>query len=133
MEWVAAFSTDDGNTFVNKHSGDARYFDIYKISETGTVFLKRIENHAPEEKKHADPEKAKNIGRALKQEGVQLLVSKVFGPNVKRMKKQFVPILMNDESIRESLKKLQEKIPEIEAEWKKGEERSLLNFKTKSL
>ncbi len=133
MEWIAAFSTDDGNTFVNKHSGDARYFDLYKISEKEIIFLKRIENHSPEEKKHADPEKANNIGRTLKQEGVRLLVSKIFGPNVKRMKKQFVPIMMNDENIAESLKKLQQKIPEIEAEWKKGEERSVLNFKTKSL
>ena len=133
MEFIAAFSTDDGKTYVNKHSGDARYFDVYKISETETTFLKRIENTAPEEKKHADPEKAKGIGRLLKRDGVQLLVSKVFGPNIKRIKKQFVCIMMNDATIAESLKKLQKKLPDIRAEWEAGEERNILNFKNKSL
>ncbi len=133
MEFIAAFSTDDGKTYVDKHSGDARFFDVYKISEKEAVFLKRIKNTAPEEKKHADPEKAKGIGRLLRQEGVQVLVSKVFGPNVKRIKKQFVCIMMNDAAIAESLKKLQEKLPAIRAEWEAGEERNILNFKNKSL
>jgi len=133
MEFIAAFSTDDGKTFVNKHSGDARYFDVYKISETETAFLKRIENTSPEEKKHADPEKAKGIGGLLKKKGVQVLVAKVFGPNVKRMKKQFVCIMMNGATIAESLKKLQGKLPDIRAEWEAGEERNILNFKNKSL
>ena len=133
MEFIAAFSTDDGKTYVDKHSGDARYFDVYKISETETAFLNRIENSSPEEKKHADPEKAKGIGLFLKKEGVQVLVSKIFGPNVKRMKKQFVCIMMNDTAIADSLKKLQEKLPEIQTEWEAGEGRKILNFKDKSL
>jgi len=133
MEFIVAFSTDDGKKYIDKHSGDARYFDIYKITETESQFLKRITNTSPEEKRHADPGKAKGIGRLLKQEGVQVLVSKVFGPNVKRMKKQFVCIMMNDATIAESLKKLQGKLPDIRAEWEAGEERNILNFKNKSL
>jgi predicted Fe-Mo cluster-binding NifX family protein len=133
MELTAAFSTNDGKTFIDKHSGDARFFDIYKISETETTFLKRLENTAPEEKRHADPEKAKGIGRMLKKERVQILVSKVFGPNIKRIKKQFVCIMMNDTNISDSLKVLQQKLPEIQTEWETGEERNILNFKTKSL
>ena len=133
MEMTVAFSTNDGKTFVDKHSGDARFFDVYKISEKDTVFLKRIENTAPEEKKHADPEKAKGIGRLLKREGVQVLVSKIFGPNIKRVRKQFVCIMMNEAAIADSLKKLQEKLPEIQAEWKAGEERNVLNFKNKKI
>jgi predicted Fe-Mo cluster-binding NifX family protein len=133
MEFIVAFSTNDGKTYIDKHSGDARFFDVYKISETETAFLKRIENTSPEEKKHADPEKAKGIGRLLKKEGVQVLVSKIFGPNIKRMKKQFVCIMMNDDTLTESLKKLQERLPEIQAEWEAGEERKILNFKDRSL
>ena len=133
MEMMAAFSTDNGKTFIDKHSGDARFFDIYKISETETTFLKRLENTTPEEKRHANPEKAKGIGRMLKKEGVQILVSKVFGPNIKRIKKQFVCIMMNDTNISDSLKVLQQKLPEIQTEWETGEERNILNFKTKSL
>ncbi len=133
MEITVAFSTNDGKTFVDKHSGDARFFYIYRITETESVFLKRLENTAPEEKKHADPEKAKGIGRLLKKEGVQVLVSKIFGPNIKRVRKQFVCIMMNDASIAQSLEKLQKKLPEIQAEWRAGEERDILNFKNKSL
>ncbi len=60
MEMTAAFSTNDGKTFVNKHPGDALFLDIYTISETKTVFLKRLENTAPEEKKHAQDDRMTN-------------------------------------------------------------------------
>ena len=129
MEFIAAFSTDDGKTFIDKHSGDARFFDLYKISESEIRFLKRVVNPPKEEKRHADPEKASGITRLLKQEGVQVLVSKIFGPNIKRIKKKFVCIMMNDAEISQSLKTLQEQLDKIFTEWQAGETRNVLNFK----
>ncbi|UBM62902.1 dinitrogenase iron-molybdenum cofactor biosynthesis protein [Candidatus Sulfidibacterium hydrothermale] len=129
MEIIAAFSTDDGKTYVDKHSGDARYFDLYKITPDGSQFLKRVINPPKEEKRHADPEKAKGIAQLLKKEGVQVVVSKVFGPNIKRIRKQFVCIMMNDPEIAQSLSVLQQKTDLILSEWKAGEDRNVLNFK----
>ncbi len=41
--------------------------------------------------------------------------------------------MMNDADIAASLNKLQEKVPEIQAEWEAAEERNILNLKNKSL
>ncbi len=41
--------------------------------------------------------------------------------------------MMNDAAIADSLKKLQEKLPEIQTEWEAGEERNVLNFKNKKI
>jgi len=129
MEIIAAFSTDDGKTYIDKHSGDARFFDLYKIAPGTSQFLKRIINPPKKEKRHADPEKAQGIARLLKNEGVQAIVSKVFGPNIKRIRKQFVCIMMNDAEITQSLSVLQQKIDLILSEWEAGEERNILNLK----
>jgi len=129
MEFVTAFSTNDGKSYIDKHSGDSQFFDLYKISESETSFLKRIVNPPKEEKRHADPEKAKSISGLLKKEEVRVMVSKVFGPNIKRMKKKFVCIMMNDATISQSLTTLQQQLSKIQKEWESGEDRKVLNFK----
>ncbi len=128
MEVIVAFSTNDGETFIDKHSGDARYFDLYKVSKTEIRFLKRVINPPKEEKLHADPEKARGIARLLRNDGVKVLVSKVFGPNIKRIRKNFVCIMMNT-PVSKSLKTIQLNLPVIWKEWEAGEERKVLNFK----
>jgi len=126
--WIAAFSTDDGKHFIDRHSGDAKYFDLYEINAS-TKFIKRIENNTGKEEKHADPMKAKGISELLKKEGVQVMVAKRFGPNINRIKSKFVCVMMNDSDIENSLKTLQQKLETIKKEWEAGEERSYLNFK----
>ncbi|MEN8210159.1 MAG: NifB/NifX family molybdenum-iron cluster-binding protein [Thermodesulfobacteriota bacterium] len=122
-----AFATDNGKTFINRHFGDADFYDIYEINENNADFLKRITNTIEEVKNvHADPEKAKGIAGLLKKEGVQVVVSKKFGPNIKRIKKKFVCIIMADDTINTSLKSLCENIRLIFNEWAKSEKRKHL-------
>ena len=91
MDLITAFATNNGTTFMDNHFGDANYYDIYKISASNSEFIKRIDNTVDiEEESHADPKKAKGISGLLKSEGIQVVVSKVFGPNIKRIKKNFV-------------------------------------------
>ncbi|OQX71280.1 MAG: hypothetical protein B6D62_02315 [Candidatus Cloacimonas sp. 4484_275] len=65
---LIAFATDDGNTFINRHFGDSKYFDIYEVKEGNFEFVKRIQNTSEKEKFHADPEKAKGVSGLLLKE-----------------------------------------------------------------
>ncbi len=127
--WIVAFATDNGKHFIDRHSGDAKYYDLYQINSSSANFIKRIENNTGKEERHADPVKAKGISELLKKEGVQVMVSKRFGPNIKRIKSKFVCVMMNDPEIETSLKNLQQKLRHIQETWNAGEERGFLNFK----
>ncbi|KYH34950.1 dinitrogenase iron-molybdenum cofactor [Clostridium tepidiprofundi DSM 19306] len=123
MELLVACATDDGKNFVDRHFGDANYYNIYKISEEGFEYVKKVENTSEEEKVHADPKKAKGISGFLKKEDVKILLSKQFGANINRMKKKFVPVVVNTDMIEEGLTKLIHNLDLIIDEWNKGEER----------
>ncbi|MCK4698984.1 MAG: hypothetical protein KAT38_01565 [Bacteroidales bacterium] len=126
-----AFATGDGKSFTNRHFGDNDYYDIYNISESESRFMKRITNTAATiiEKVHADPEKAMGVTGLLKKENVQIVVSRVYGPNIKRIRNFFVCVLMNDNTISDSINIIKENFKVILDEWEKGEERKHINFK----
>lgn len=126
-----AFASDNGKTYIDRHFGDSYYYFIYEISNSETTFIKKIDNTTEEddEEIHADPKKAKNVTQMLKEENIEVVVSKIYGPNIKRIKKKFVCILMNDDDISDSIKTIQQKFDIILNEWKKGESRNHLNFK----
>lgn len=126
-----AFASDDGESFVDRHFGDAYYFYIYSFSDNGIEFLKRIENTTDEDskEKHGDPKKAKGILGLLKSQDVKVFVSKIFGPNIKRMKKNFVCVLINNDKISDSFNILQRNIEAIDREWKKGVDRDFIDLR----
>jgi len=130
--WIVAYATDNGKHFINRHSGDAKYFDLYQINATSVTFIKRIENSTGKEERHADPVKAKGISQLLKNEGVRVMVAKQFGPNINRIKSKFVCVMMNNSDIENSLKHLQENLKLIQDTWQAGEERGYLNLKRPS-
>ena len=125
-----AFATGDGKSLTNRHFGDNDYYYIYDISETESRFIKRINNTTAtiEEKEHADPAKAKGVTGLLKEENVKVVVSKVYGPNIKRIRNNFVCVLMNN-TISDSINIIKENFKVISDEWEKGEERKHINLK----
>jgi len=125
-----AFATGDGESFTNRHFGDNDYYDIYDITTSERKFIKRINNTTTviEEKTHADPGKAMGVTSLLKKENVQVVVSKVYGPNIKRIRKHFVCVLMNN-TISDSINIIKENFKDISDEWEKGEERKHINLK----
>ncbi len=127
----AAFATDDGEVFMNKHFGDANFFDIYEISEDNSKFIKRVNNSTEKEDEdiHADPNKARGIAGILLKERVNTTASKIFGPNIKRIRKKFVCLLFDDMRIESAIKIMQENYEAIDTEWALGEERTHINFK----
>ena len=125
-----AFATGDGESFTNRHFGDNDYYDIYDITTSERKFIKRINNTTTviEEKTHADPGKAMGVTSLLKKENVQVVVSKVYGPNIKRIRKNFVCVLMNN-TISDSINIIMENSKVIFDEWEKGKEREHINFR----
>ncbi len=128
MEFLVAFATDNGKLFMDRHFGDAEFYDIYKISKTDAKFLERIENTTEDEKQHADPEKAKGITGLLKKKGIQVAVSKNFGPNIQRIKSVFVCVLIKEDMIDDGTKIIQNHIETIYYEWLLGEKRDFLKL-----
>lgn len=130
---IAAFATDDGEHYMDRHFGDAEKYVLYEIDSAGYKYLDTITNTTEEEdnEKHADPKKAKGIAELLRKDKVTVLVSKKFGANINKMKKKFVCVLMNDAKITVSISRIQQHFDKILAEWEKKEHRHFLNLKSK--
>ncbi|MCK5807415.1 dinitrogenase iron-molybdenum cofactor biosynthesis protein [bacterium] len=98
-----AFATDEGKEFIDRHFGDANFYDIYNRCEDGLCFSKRVTNTTEEEEGHADPKKAKGITSILQKSGINIVVSRVFGPNIKRISKKFLCLVVSEGNIEESI------------------------------
>jgi predicted Fe-Mo cluster-binding NifX family protein len=124
-----AVATDDGVSFISRHFGDAEYYYLYEIDEKEISFIKRLANTSGKETVHADPVKAGGISALLKQEGVHAVIAKAFGPNIVRIKSQFVCVLMDDSTIIQALDRVKGHGGRIQLEWDKGAGREWLNLK----
>lgn len=99
---LIACATNDKINLIDDHFGDANYYNIYKI-EFGTItFIKSIENNIVSIV-HPDPSKAIKILKLLQGEGVNILVNKAFGTNIKIIKKYAIPALIKVNKIDEAL------------------------------
>ncbi|MFO7843839.1 MAG: NifB/NifX family molybdenum-iron cluster-binding protein [Bacteroidales bacterium] len=125
MKLCVAFATDDGEVFMKRHFGDAMFYAVYEISENESLFIKRLENTTSEEEdiQHADVQKAKGISSLLKGEDIQVVVSQVFGPNINRIRKKFVPLIVKEPGIKQAINTIQQNISVILKEWERGTER----------
>lgn len=103
---IVACATDDGKHFISRHFGDAHYYYIFKFEKTHFVHIHTLSNKSGEELVHADPDKAKGITELLKEKNVELVLSKVFGPNIQRIKNHFLPVMVSVESMEDGLLKL---------------------------
>ncbi len=121
---VIAIATNDGKTLPESHFGEAVAYYIYRMNGRDYELLKGINNPFGEhEKAHGDAAKAGNIGRLLKPEGVQVLVSRQFGRNIERMRREFLPVIVAEVDLGKVLKRLQENFERLQTEWQKGQER----------
>ncbi|MFO7896287.1 MAG: NifB/NifX family molybdenum-iron cluster-binding protein [Candidatus Cloacimonadales bacterium] len=123
---IVAFATNDGTRLNDDHFGAAALYSIYEIDSSGYKFLKSLANSTAEEEIHADPKKAKGVSRILRDEKVIVAGSKVFGPNLQRIKQKFVCVFLQNEIIEEAAGKLSENFALIQLEWNKGEARDHL-------
>ncbi|HHE76612.1 MAG TPA: hypothetical protein ENL27_01355 [Candidatus Parcubacteria bacterium] len=109
-EIYIACATDDGENFSKEHFGSADFYLIYSLNlKNGKLkFVSRRENKSIKEKAHGDPEKAKSVAKLFKD--VQILMAKVMGPNILIIRKKFIPVISNEESISKAINRLKKKI-----------------------
>ncbi|MCK4390979.1 MAG: hypothetical protein KAV83_12170 [Desulfobacterales bacterium] len=130
MELLVAFSTDDGENLINKHAGEAKYFDIYKLSHEKAEFVERSDNSkykGEETLKHGDPKKAQATLKALKDSDV--VVNKMFGPNLPRLLKKLLCVIVRTNKISDSIEILRQNWARVQEEYQKGESRKHLVLK----
>ena len=129
MELLVAFSTDDGENMIKEHAGQATYFDIYKFSEAKAEFLERRDNSkykGDETLKHGDPKKAQATMEALR--GADVLVNKMFGPNLPRLLKKLLCVVVRTSKITDAIEILKQNWGKVEEQYQKGESRRHLVF-----
>ena len=129
MELLVAFSTDDGENMIKEHAGQAKYFDVYRFSEGNAVFLERRDNSkykGDEAMKHGDPKKAQATMEALR--GANVLVNKMFGPNLPRLLKKLLCVVVRTEKISDAIEILKQNWVRVQEEYQKGESRKHLAF-----
>ena len=125
-DFILAIATDDGEHFIKKHFGDAKLFQIYSFDQKEINLINLVKNDSKEEKKHADPQKAKSISQILKANSVKVLVGRAFGANIVRMKKKFVCVKCNFNQITDVFPDLLKNFKRIQIEWEKGEDRDFI-------
>ena len=110
---IVAVATDDGKEFMDRHFGDALFYHLYDVTPGGYRFRESLENRAPEEKGHADPEKARGVAGPLKKRGVRVVLSRQYGPNLKRIRKQFLCLVSKGGTIQDALENIKGRHEEI--------------------
>jgi predicted Fe-Mo cluster-binding NifX family protein len=126
---IIAVATDDGKKTIERHFGDAEYYNIYELIDGKFQLIDQVVNTTEEEEMHADPVKAKGIVELLVEKNVEVGITKVFGPNIKRVKKHFVPVLVSKETIEESLEIVLNSLDIIEEEILKAEKRGHIDLR----
>ncbi|WP_321287156.1 NifB/NifX family molybdenum-iron cluster-binding protein [uncultured Sunxiuqinia sp.] len=117
MKIRLAFAVNRAEVFEQKHFGEAEKFLIYKWEANQLVFQQAIENplvQTPLER-HS-PEKAELLISLLKEQGINILVSKQFGKNIKRVNALFVPVQVGTSSPDELFPILKKQMRWIEEE-----------------
>ncbi len=125
---VIAIGTDNKKIIKpDEHFGMSKYFQIWTYSN-GEIFLKETRENAKYEEDetitHGDPAKAKATSSVLKD--VDILVGKIMGPNIERLKKRFVPVIIREPDIKKSLEIIKENINEIFEEKEKSNRRGIV-------
>lgn len=126
-ELLIAFGTDDGENLNNDHVGMARGFHIYRFSNGRDEFIEQRPNSklsGDESMKHGDPEKAKATSSALV--GVDVLVGKKFGPNITRLLKKFVCVVVKTDSISTAIQTVHGNMYRVVHEKSEGEDRKTI-------
>ena len=129
MNFLIAVGTDDGKNLNNDHVGMTKYFHVYQFSDGEEKFVERRENvkFKGDESIHGDPEKAKATSSVL--EGVDVLVGKKFGPNLPRLLRKFVCVVVRTNTLTSAIEAVHNNIDRIAEEMNKEDDRKHIVLK----
>ena len=117
MKIKLALAVNQAEVFEHKHFGEAEKFLIYKWEANQLDFQEEIENPLIRTslERHS-PEKAELLISLLKEQGINVLVSRQFGGNIKKVNAFFIPVQIGTSTPEESLPILKKKMKWIEEE-----------------
>jgi len=125
---IFAIGTDDGETIkADDHVGMSKYYSIWEYSDGDLIFKEKRENikyKEDESRIHGDPEKARKVSSVLS--GVDVIVGKMLGPNIVRLKIKFIPVVIRESSIEKAIEIIKENINEIMEEKDKKEKTGIV-------
>lgn len=96
-----AMAVDHSQNFQAKHFGDADQYLIYEWSENKISFVGAEKNQYKsydEEVEHGSQKKGQAIIDFLKGKGMNVLVSKQFGRNIRMVNRHFIPVIIYNET-----------------------------------
>ncbi|HKL31301.1 MAG TPA: NifB/NifX family molybdenum-iron cluster-binding protein [Tangfeifania sp.] len=94
-----AFAVDHENNFLDQHFGEAQNFMIYSWENGKLIFREKLINPhriVNEKNSHGIAQKGKDIIRLLEKKGVNILISKQFGPNLSLVNQHFIPVIISE-------------------------------------
>ncbi len=124
MELLIGFGSDDGKHLKEDHIGKSKYFWVYRFMDGRKEFVEKRENvqyEGDESMIRGDPKKAKATSTALK--GLDGVCGRRFGPNIVRLLKKFVCIVVRRETIDDALELIHRNMDKVIEAKEKGEGR----------
>ncbi|MCB0568567.1 MAG: hypothetical protein KDC66_02335 [Phaeodactylibacter sp.] len=138
-----AFAVSAENTFENQHFGDADKFLLFEWADGAFTLLGEEPNpfkgqhghhggqvhHHPNGQHghgHGQHKKAALVTAFFQERGVQALVSRQFGHNIREVCRSFVPILVSESAVDAVCQRLEEHIEGIAAEAGRDTEKHLV-------
>ena len=113
---IFAFAVNDQDEFEKRHFGDSDKFLIYEWNEENIASIKIEENKfkdLDETHIHGSRKKGSAIIKFLKNKGVNALVSKQFGRNIKMINQHFIPVITSTNHVDDVVKLLPAHIKHI--------------------
>ena len=127
MSLQIALGVNENKEFSNRHYGDSNFFLIYELIEDKFQFKEERINTKFKEEKHGSEKKAQHIASQLPQ--VPILVAKVFGPNIVKMRKKYVPVITRLNSVERTIKKLDTMFDKLSMAIKKEGDKDIIYLK----
>ncbi len=106
---IIACATNDKIHYTSDHFGDAHYFVLYEVNRESLRKLETIDNTTPDDYEVHD-HKALDILKLFKDKGVEAIMNRAFGRNIRIMVRYTIPILTKALSLDESLLILQDNL-----------------------
>jgi predicted Fe-Mo cluster-binding NifX family protein len=114
-----ALAVNNEGNFEEKHFGDAEKYLIYNWNDGEFIFQKEEINkfkNLDEFPEHGLQKKGNEITGLLKSHGIQVVVSKQFGKNIRIVGKHFIPVIIYNETKEQVFQLLKNHMKWIEEE-----------------
>jgi len=101
MKITFAFALNHDGVFEKCHFGDSDQFVIYAFNERDLLYsevLPNTFNTRDSKHEHGSKQKGNAIISSLKEKGVEVLVSKQFGKNIKMVNQHFIPVIIKEDN-----------------------------------